>query len=592
MSSKATYEFKGDTYNLIKEEEICGVKLYPHQRISIHEMEKIESTKLIKASGSIFKTSTQTAIFGDHPGYGKTYSICSVIKRNKLVYKPEQVVCYNNTSSMTTLGTLYEDSNVIKTTVLVLPLGIVKQWKDALDKFDINYLVVNKKAASKADVKEYDVVIVTSTMYKHFYDYNTDKPIVFKRLIFDEPDSTYVAKFQPLESLFRWFVTGTPYRIASVYDRKNPCNQICGWLRSFGLSQNIEHFVFANRLNLIEESIKLPAIVERKHRFAYTRMQSLAMRHVGRDVADAIRNGDMNDAATLMGWNGEHVDITTCITMKYKNRIAELEYEIRGVKLRKERQIQMGHNTQSYTFYDDRIQHLKCRILSIQDCIKEVEKEREEIINAECSICIEKCELPVMTKCCNSVSCRDCLMSWFSQSPRQNCHMCRKVLTKDSIINLTDEKEGDKKEGDKKEGDKKEGDEKEEDEIVSKQATILRLLQRGDENSRWIIFATSMWSFNSLNDSILTSPTVQSLGSEQLKGSTTAIMNTLKRFKDGTTKILLVNNDHNCAGINIIEATDVIIHDSTSTDQELQCIKRAHRMGRTEPLTVHKFVEN
>lgn len=587
MSS--TYEYKGESYNLIKEDEICGIKLYPHQRISIYDMERIESTKLVKVRASRFKTSSQTAVFGDHPGYGKTYSICSVIKRNKLSYNPEQVVCFNNTSSMTTIGEIYQDSNIIDTTVIVLPLGIVNQWKDALVKFDISYLIVNKKTATNADVTKYDVVIVTSTMYKHFYEYNKDKLLVFKRLIFDEPDSTYVAKFQQIDSLFRWFVTGTPHRIACTYSRHNKSNQICNWLSSFGLTQSIDNFVVANHLKLIEDSVKLPTIHERTHRFSYTRMQSLAMRHVSNDVADAIRNGDMNDAATLMGWDGQYGDITTCITMKYKNRIAELEYEIQGVGLRKERHSRMNQY-QGHNFYEERIQSLKCRIMSIQDCINEVEKEKEEIINAECSICMDKCVLPVMTKCCNSVSCRDCLMSWFSQSPQQNCHMCRKILTKDSIINLTDKKE-DEKEEDKKDEDKKEEDEKE-DEIVSKQATILRILERGDDNSRWIIFATSMWSFNSLNDSILTSPIVQRLGSEQLKGSTTAIMNTLKRFKNGTTKIILVNNDRNCAGINIIEATDVIIHDSTSRYQELQCIKRAHRMGRTAPLTVHKFVEN
>lgn len=574
--SSTHYSFGGVSYPLIGEEKVNGVKLYPHQRISIHKMEETEKQMSILSPDGLSFVKTRTAVFADHPGYGKTFSLCALIKRDKMKFDPMMFVECGSINKYYRFDRVFPDDHPkIKTTLLVLPLGIVKQWKDALAMFDLTHVTINKKNLVDSDVSKYDVAIVTSTMYKHFYEATLRKDLVYRRMIFDEPDSTKIVKFRELNFLFRWFVTGTPIRLLGM--RRNAENQISNWIINYELHSHLGNYIIQNEINLIEDSIRLPPINNITHRVVYSRMQNLAMRHVDYNVREAIMNGNMDDAARLMGWDGKG-DITSCIIDKYRARIEVLEHEKQGIELRINR-----HGERAY--FTDRISELNTRIRSLEDCIKEVDEEKKNILEADCSICLDKCQIPVMTKCCNTVSCRDCLMEWLNASSHKNCHMCRKQISPDMVVRLTDQKEGDVE--DRKDGDDDEEsaeEKKKEDEPMSKKATIEKLLVDGGSDKRWIIFANSRWSFEELGSSIL-----NQFKYEELKGSTGAINNVLKRFKSGDTPIILVNNDHNCAGINILDATDVIIHDSSSSDQELQCIKRAHRMGRTTPLTVHKF---
>ena len=565
------YEFQGISYPLIDEESVNGVKLYPHQRISVYNLEETERTMKLQKLAGVY-VNTRTAIFGDHPGYGKTFSLCSLIKRDRLQYNPNIFVA-EGVNVMRRISSIYPiHMEVLKTTLLIVPLGIVNQWKASLDMFNLRTIIINKKSLIETDIRQYDVVMVTSTMYKHFYDKTSSNMIMYKRMIFDEPDSTHIPGFCKLNSLFSWYVTGTPRRLISA--RLSRGHHIYDWIKRYNLSENIDRYVIRNSVNLIESSIQLPPITEIEYEITYTRMQNLAMRHVDNSIREAIVNGDMNNAAKLMGWDGEG-DITTCIIRKYKIRIENLEYEKSGIEMRRR---QIGDKQ----YLMCRLKELDTRIQSMKDCIKEVDNEKQNIINADCSICMEKCHKPVMTMCCNTVTCQACLVQWMNSGVHKNCHMCRSTITSDMVVNLknTDEcKEDSNKDGD--------DEEKKEESVYkpkSKRSTIEDIILKGGSEKRWIIFSNSVWSFESLGSSIL-----KNLIYEELKGSTSSIENILKRFKIGKTKIILVNNDHNCAGINIIDATDVIIHDSSSIDQELQCIKRAHRMGREKPLTVHRF---
>ena len=65
--------------------------------------------------------------------------------------------------------------------------------------------------------------------------------------------------------------------------------------------------------------------------------------------------------------------------------------------------------------------------------------------------------------------------------------------------------------------------------------------------------------------------------------------NILHRFRNGEIKVILLNTNYAGSGIDISFATDVIIYHSM-TNERSQAIGRAHRVGRTEPLTVHTLL--
>ena len=118
--------------------------------------------------------------------------------------------------------------------------------------FDLRTIIINKKSLIETDIRQYDVVMVTSTMYKHFYDKTTSNMIMYKRMIFDEPDSTHIPGFCKLNSLFSWYVTGTPRRLISM--RSSRGHHICDWVKRYDLYEDIDKYVITNSVNLIKSA--------------------------------------------------------------------------------------------------------------------------------------------------------------------------------------------------------------------------------------------------------------------------------------------------------------------------------------------------
>jgi SNF2 family DNA or RNA helicase len=68
------------------------------------------------------------------------------------------------------------------------------------------------------------------------------------------------------------------------------------------------------------------------------------------------------------------------------------------------------------------------------------------------------------------------------------------------------------------------------------------------------------------------------------------IASTLTQFKDGKIKCLLMNTIQMGAGLNITEATHVILLHSMTHEEEKQILGRAYRVGRTKELYFIKLV--
>ena len=77
-----------------------------------------------------------------------------------------------------------------------------------------------------------------------------------------------------------------------------------------------------------------------------------------------------------------------------------------------------------------------------------------------------------------------------------------------------------------------------------------------------------------------------------LKGSMATIEKRINEFKNGKIKVLLMNSESYCAGMNLQCTTDVIIYHNLNSDIEKQAIGRAQRIGRTSKLNVHYLKHN
>jgi superfamily II DNA/RNA helicase len=77
---------------------------------------------------------------------------------------------------------------------------------------------------------------------------------------------------------------------------------------------------------------------------------------------------------------------------------------------------------------------------------------------------------------------------------------------------------------------------------------------------------------------------------KELKGSKDMIASTLKNFREGAVNILLMNTIQMGAGLNITEASHVILLHSMTHEEEKQILGRAYRVGRTEELQFIKLL--
>ena len=73
----------------------------------------------------------------------------------------------------------------------------------------------------------------------------------------------------------------------------------------------------------------------------------------------------------------------------------------------------------------------------------------------------------------------------------------------------------------------------------------------------------------------------------RISGNMSCINNVLTKFKNGDINVLLLNSRYYGTGMNITEATDIIIYHKMKKELELQVIGRAQRIGRKSQLKIH-----
>ena len=58
-------------------------------------------------------------------------------------------------------------------------------------------------------------------------------------------------------------------------------------------------------------------------------------------------------------------------------------------------------------------------------------------------------------------------------------------------------------------------------------------------------------------------------------------------FKDGKIQVVFLNTQNNASGVNLQEATDIVLYHEMGELTMQQVMGRALRLGREIPLTVH-----
>ncbi len=106
-----------------------------------------------------------------------------------------------------------------------------------------------------------------------------------------------------------------------------------------------------------------------------------------------------------------------------------------------------------------------------------------------------------------------------------------------------------------------------------------------NKDGRFILF--SEFSFLSIKEDLKN----ENISFAEVKGTSDMKQKYIKMFKEGKIKVLFLNSRNDGSGIDLPEATDVILYHKMSCPQiETQVLGRALRLGRTSNLKVHRLL--
>ena len=124
---------------------------------------------------------------------------------------------------------------------------------------------------------------------------------------------------------------------------------------------------------------------------------------------------------------------------------------------------------------------------------------------------------------------------------------------------------------------------------MTKLETIIDIIKK-NQSGKFLIFSDHDKSFNSITIVL----EENGITSTQIRGNVKTIEEKLSSFKKGDIKAIFLNSKYNGAGLNLQEATDIILYHEMNFNIETQILGRANRIGRKIPLNVHhlKITEN
>ena len=190
----------------------------------------------------------------------------------------------------------------------------------------------------------------------------------------------------------------------------------------------------------------------------------------------------------------------------------------------------------------------------------------ESMLKDVCSICTEKLKTPIMEPSCQNLFCGECLLTWLQQ--KQSCPLCRAKVDTAELVYLSSQ-----------EGIEVETPKEKQTTPLEKVIELLRFNKEG----KFIIFSAYDETFN---------PICRRLKDESITftlviGNRKSREKSIESFKNGKTQVIFLNSNFNGAGINLQEATDIILYHEMQTTSQNQIIGRANRIGRLKPLHVH-----
>ena len=501
-------------------------------------------------------------LLGDFTVTHNTLAMITLIHRDKMnwdissPYKQSIVTTYADGRIKKTVTNDYEKNDV---TLVLVSQSIIHQWYDECQKTPLSVkMITSKQHIDTVMIDNYDIILVTPTMYNRLV--SKYFRIAWKRFIFDEPGHLKIPAMNKIIAGFIWLVTATPDAI--IAQHKNCRNSFMHDIICFAgwgpFSVYFDYMIIKNDDTFIEQSFRMPPTNHIYYK-CYNPIYNTVNGFVTNNITQMISAGNIQGAIKALG-GGETQNITELVKQKKLSERDELESILSIYKLKNKKK---------------KIDIVSEKIQRIDIQIKELTNRYEEILKGDCSICFSPISNPTMEPNCQNIFCGECLLKWIST--KITCPLCRdNIQTKELIyINTKTETESEYK-------NKQVHKNSDQTQIHTKINTIINLL-KSNHNGKFIIFSGWDQTFGPIRTHLLK----HNISFIEVKGSVNERMNNITSFKEGNTQVIFLNSRFNGAGINLQEATDIIVYHEMEPTTLNQIIGRANRIGRTESLNVH-----
>ena len=637
-------------------------ELYQHQNNNIHWMNNLEISIDNDLAYETFKCP-----IGADKMFVKSLNMTLLLDRDdklipidlleKVLIKPKGGVLADEIGlgkTLSCIGLISEGlSRSDKTTLILCPRRLCKQWKTEIEKFTnlksvIVSSIVHHRKLTKEKINEIDIVIVSYSFllnrkYTEWLKYKaTENDFIlsnylWRRVILDEGheltrnntkssnfNHTYAKEFNmfteicKMKSDYRWIVSGTPF---PDYRRGNIIRH---YLYYESIKRNkqytIDHIHYRMNYDLVRKNTKeslsdiisIPEPIIQTEFLDMTEIEKIiyksALGNIDKQIqlCNHIKVSD-HHLQILGNKPMSLLEIHQKMSKYYENRIKYYKARINNLFKSLEKIIhtfilvkRIQTIVRKKFSFEKAYYPLRCdnSVLEIHEKIQKLRLElsnhcaRLKIFNSLgeklnqtkcCPICLDEFDskTQIVTKC-GHFSCADCMQSMFLNKNKINCHICRCELENNDIRVLEN-------------NNIKEMENNNVNKWGTKMARLIDYLNVTLENTDNKVIVFSQWNnMLKLVKKILVESNISHV---LLNGSMYVVNSRICKFKlDDSVRVVLLSSDKASSGLNLTEASHIVLLDTLNTDKnssrviEEQAIGRAVRIGQKKRVAVQRFI--
>jgi hypothetical protein len=638
-------QLKNDSPKSVQPPQI-KVPLREHQRAIIQAMAEREKASLEGFTCGKITTYTSYGVLGDEVGSGKSLAVLGYIalmKNNNQYANKCRMLLPNSRPCFFTVYTK-EYKNINGSSLVIVPHTIFRQWQDyCKSQTTLNYLSIKstkdilplaknddttkkERESLVTKLKTADVVLVSNTLYgelQYWIDqYNleeslTENHILWRRIFVDEVDTIHIAgTARRLNAPFVWFITATwpnflmdgcvirpsvlnyynqninsythslgewlkseigNESLANVSTNTNPYTNYYGgrvtWLRikskRFFDQYTSMHTLRAMVLlmcskEFLNESRQMPQLIEKTILCEQPATWRALSGIVNSQIQNMLHAGNVEGALQELG-----VPTDTSINLIEAVR-AEREKELS--RLKKTLAFKETMEYSSPQIKEQALTSLKSKISSVEKQLATFESRMTEQIAEECPICYDdpKQTSAIITPCCHRIFCGSCILQSLARA--MNCPMCRANIKTTELTQVVKDKKEKKKD-------------KECKKVLTKPKQLIKFLKE-NPTARVLVFSRYENPFASLEQEC----ELEGITHHTLRGNKDVIAATIRSFDKGEKRVLFLPTETMGAGLNLVNATHIVLLHAMTPEEEKQAIGRAYRLGRTANLEVIRLL--